>query len=297
MDKPLSNLQILITGVGIKELQHTFLDITTGLPSHSPILEGGIEYKMNIGAATALECARAGARVHLMARSENKLTIIKRHIEREVPGSNVCSTMIDLNNLASVRRIIDIIPDDKPLAWVQSVGLGAGTVKLKDDNPYLLIENISQELIDAELSVVKNTIELMQLLLPRFRKQNESRVCIISSMSAVRSFWSGSIHMAAKGAMSRFANAAMIELGPEKIYVTDIRPGGVDTGMYDSPAVQETITEIVKRYGYDWSKKAGGLRLIPPLAVGKAIVSVLSSEAHITSLNMVARGQCPHEGS
>jgi len=88
-------------------------------------------------------------------------------------------------------------------------------------------------------------------------------------MSAIRSIISGSMHMAAKGAISRFTNAAMIELDKENIFITDVRPGGVDTGMYDSPAVQNTITEISRRYGYDWSKENGGARLMPPSSVGK----------------------------
>ncbi|MDR0650506.1 MAG: SDR family NAD(P)-dependent oxidoreductase [Candidatus Peribacteria bacterium] len=95
---------------------------------------------------------------------------------------------------------------------------------MRDDNPYLKIDDLGEDLVKAELSVLENTIALLQILLPRFRKQAESRVCIISSMSAIRSVISGSMHMAAKGAISRFTNAAMIELDKEKIFISDIRP-------------------------------------------------------------------------
>ena len=87
----------------------------------------------------------------------------------------------------------------------------------------------------------------------------------------------------------------MIELDPENIFITDIRPGGADTGLYDSKVVSDTIIKMSKTYGYDWSK--GGPRLIPPSSVGKAVVLALTSEGHITSVNMVGRGQWPHEGS
>ena len=184
-----------------------------------------------------------------------------------------------------------------PLCWVQSVGLGAGTVKIKDDNPYLTIENISPELVEAETAVLKDTISVLQTFLPRFKEQEETRIVIVTSMSAIRSVPGGSIHNAAKGAVSRFANASMIELGKNKIFITDVRPGGVDTGMYDAKAIQESIEPMAISYGYDWSIENGGLRLAPPSSVGKAVVTVLSSEAHITSLNLVARGQWPHEGS
>lgn len=297
MEKELQGKRILITGTGLKKVGHVFRDITSGKPSHTPILIDGQEYKANIGAATALACAQAGASVYMVARTEEKLIQLKQWIEREVPGSAVDFAAVDLKDHDALKRLVTNIPNDLPLYWVQSVGLGAGSVKLKDDNPYLPIEQLNPELIEAEISVLQNTIELLQLLLPRFRKQAETRVCIISSMSAIRSFASGSMHNAAKGAISRFANAAMIELDQEKIYITDVRPGGVDTGMYDAPTVREVCEKISLTYGTDWSEKNGGLRLAPSLAIGKAIAGILSSEAHITSINMVARGQWPHEGS
>lgn len=81
------------------------------------------------------------------------------------------------------------------------------------------------------------------------------------------------------------------------IFITDVRPGGVDTGLYDSKPVQESIVPMATSYGYDWSEKAGGMRLAPPSSVGKVVASILLSEAHITSVNIVSRGQWPHEGS
>ncbi|MCC6934478.1 MAG: SDR family NAD(P)-dependent oxidoreductase [Candidatus Yanofskybacteria bacterium] len=291
----LNNKRILITGVGIKPVDFVFKDITTGEPSHTLVDIDGKEYKANIGAATAFECAKAGAIVHIVARTESKLQIVKKWIEEKISGAKVEYSAVDLGNISALEKLVESIPNDLPLYWVQSVGLGAGTVQLKDDNPYLLIDDLSEELIEAELSVLKNTVSLLRLLLPRFRKQKETRVCIVSSMSAIRSVVSGSMHMAAKGSISRFTNAAMIELDKDKIFITDVRPGIVDTGMYDSRVVQNTVSMMGKNFGYDYSKT--NLFCTPPSAVGKAIVSILTSDAHITSINMVARGQWPHEGS
>lgn len=55
----LDGKRILITGAGIKPSEFVFKDITTGEPSHTPVIIDGIEYKANIGTATALECAKA----------------------------------------------------------------------------------------------------------------------------------------------------------------------------------------------------------------------------------------------
>lgn len=291
----LKNKRVLITGVGIKPVDFVFKDITTGKSSHTAVAVDGKEYKANIGAATAFECAQAGAIVHLVARTESKLQIVKKWIEANVPGAIVEYSSVDLGDINSLQKFVNTIPDDLPLYWVQSVGLGAGTVQLKDDNPYLLIDDLSEELIEAELSVLKNTVSLLKLLLPKFRKQKETRICVVSSMSAIRSVISGSMHMAAKGSISRFANAAMIELDKDRIFVTDVRPGIVDTGMYDSKVVQNTVSMMGKNFGYDYSKT--NIFCAPPSSVGKAIVGILISDAHVTSINMVARGQWPHEGS
>jgi short-subunit dehydrogenase len=285
---------VVVTGVGIKPVDHIFKDINTGEPSHTPIHVDSEIYKANIGAAVSFELCKAGASVLMIARTEEKLKTVKTWIKDSIPQASIEYIPVDLADESAVKTLVSKLPKDKEVYWVQCVGLGGGTVKVKDDNPYLTIENISPELIEVEMTVLRDTVSFLQALLPQFRKQKETRVCIVSSMSAVRSVPGGSIHNAAKGAISRFANAAMIELHKENIFITDVRPGGVDTGLYDSKIVQDSIIPMAASYGTDWTKE---IRLAPPSSVAKIIVQILDSEAHISSVNLVARGQFPHEGS
>jgi NAD(P)-dependent dehydrogenase (short-subunit alcohol dehydrogenase family) len=293
----LEGKSVIIIGVGVKPVNFVFRDITTDKQSHTPVFVDGVEYKANIGAAIAYELCQIGAEVQMIGLSEEKLILVQNWIKKDYPEADAKYAVVDINNEQEIDQFIADLPKDKIIYWVQSLGLGGGTVKVKDDNPYLRIEDIPHELIDAELTVLSNTIIFLQKLLPVFKQQKETRIVIISSMSAVRSLPGGSIHNAAKGAISRFANAATIELGKDKIYITDIRPGGIDTGLYDSPIVQKSIEPMASAYGYDWSKENGGIRLAPPSAVGKIVATVLASEAHITSVNLVSRGQFPHEAS
>ncbi len=288
---------VLLTGVGIKPIEHIFKDITTGQPTHTEVTVDGKKYKANIGAATAFELCKKGLDVHMIARTEDKLKIVQQWVRENVPDARIDYSAISISDREAVDQLIQRIPEEKDVFWVQSVGLGGGTVNVKDDNPYLAIDDISPELMEAELSVLTDTVKMLQTLLPRFRSQKETRVCIVSSMSAIRSVAFGSIHNAAKGSISRFTNAAMLELDKDGIFVTDVRPGAVDTGMYDSTVVRDAVCKISATMNYDWSEENGGLRLAPPSSVGKVIAEVLSSEAHITSVNLVARGQFPHEGS
>ncbi|MBT2453147.1 SDR family oxidoreductase [Streptomyces sp. ISL-43] len=299
MPLPLEGKRILITGVGLRPVRQVFADIATGRPTHTEVADHGQTYKANIGAATAYACVKSGAAVHMVARSEAKLAAVRDWIFRAAKEDFVLDgtpritfSAADLASPHGIARMVRESGDDLPLSWVQSLGLGAGTVQLPDDNPYLRIEDLTPELIDAELGVLTSTITALRALLPVLRRQQEAKVCVVTSMSAVRSINSGSIHAAAKGALSRFTNAASLELSAEGIYLTDIRPGGVDTGIYDSPVVQQTINAARAAYGYP-----GPIRLIPPTSIGETIAHTLASDSHITTVNLVSRGQMPHTAS
>ena len=114
-------------------------------------------------------------------------------------------------------------------------------------------------------------------------------------MSAVRGYPKGGAHCAAKGAIDSYANAAMLELYKENIFVTTIRPGAIDTRMYDNPSVQDAVRKIAATYGCDYSGPK--FRVAPPTAVGQTVLTAFTTPAHIQSINLVAKGQFPNEGS
>jgi NADP-dependent 3-hydroxy acid dehydrogenase YdfG len=292
----LSGKRIIITGCGYKPLQHTFYDVVTGEPSHDSIIIDGQEMKLNIGSAVASVLARNGATVHMISTSESKLKNLQQAISQFASPDSIEYSALDLLSENEVQKFIQKLPKDQSLYWVQSVGLGAGSYKLKDDNPYLPLDKIDLGLIEAEtITAIKATHLMMKELLPIFRKQLETRIALITSMSAIRGYSYGATHCAAKGAIDRYANATMLELYKNNIFITTIRPGGIDTGMYDNNTVQEAVKDVADEYQCDWRKK--GIRLAPPTAVGEAINFVFTTSAHIPSLNLVAKGQFPNEGS
>ena len=292
----LTDHRIIITGCGYKPLEHRFYDIVTGKPSHDPLFIDGKEMKMNIGTAAAKVLAESGATVHIVSHSEDKLRNIKKSLSEIIDGSRIEYSAVDLMDENKVKAFVENLPKDKPLYWVQSVGLGAGSYKLKDDNPYLPVDEIPVELIEEETrSVLRPTLLMMKELLPIFRKQKESRIAIITSMSAIRGYSLGGAHCAAKGAIDRYANSVMLGEYKNNIFISSVRPGGVDTGMYDNPIVQESAFKIADEFGCDWRKN--GIRLAPPTSVGEAIRYIFETSSHIPSINLVARGQFPNEGS
>lgn len=291
----LKGKRIIVTGCGYKELKHVFYDIVIKEPTQDSILVDEKEMKLNIGSAIAGVLAKNGAIVHMVSTSKDKLENIKSSFSEFVDENLIEYSAVDLLDEKSVKDFVKKMPKDKSLYWVQSVGLGAGSYKLKDDNPYLPIEEIPLELLEKESQIVLRATHLMMKeLLPIFRKQKETRIGIISSMSAVRSYSYGGTHCAAKGAIDRYANSAMLSEYKNNIFITTIRPGAIDTGMYDNKFIQKAINEISEEYA-GWAKNK--ISLAPPISVGEAVNYLFTTPAHITSLNLVAKGQIPNEGS
>ena len=300
----LSGKRIVITGCGFKEHKCKFTDITTGEDSSNYIyafnnnIKKTQKLKLNIGSAIAFSLAAKGAIVHLVSTSEDKLKIIKERIVHElgIDEDMVEYSTLDLLHEKEVKNFVKSLKKDKTIHWVQSVGLGAGSYKLKDDNPYLPIEEIPLELLEKESTILLRATHLMMNeFLPIFEKQNETKIVIVSSMSAIRGYSFGATHCAAKGALDRYANAAMLALYGRNIFLSTIRPGAIDTGMYDSKVVQSAILNAAEEYNCSWRKN--GIRFAPPISVGNAVKFIFETNAQIPSLNLVSKGQFPNEGS
>ncbi|MFB6226483.1 MAG: SDR family NAD(P)-dependent oxidoreductase [Candidatus Paceibacteria bacterium] len=268
-----------------------------GYPSHDSIMVDGQEVKLNIGSAVAAVLLRAGAIVHMVSTSEDKLENINQSFVSLVgDGGKIEYSAVDLMDKEAVSNFVDNLPQDKPIDWVQSVGLGAGSYKLKNDNPYLPIKNVDPELIESETNTItRSTHLLMHALLPILEKQNESRIAIVTSMSAIRGYSFGAAHTTAKGALDRYANSVMLGLYRHNIFVSTLRPGAIDTGMYDNKKVQDSIKMISDEYGGRWRDEQ--ITLGPPTTVGEAAKFFLTSPAHVSAIEIVSKGQFPNEGS
>ena len=294
----LSDKRIIVTGCGFKPIRHTFRDLVDGKPTHTELVINGEKCKLNIGSAIALALANSGAIVHMISRTAEHLEQLKEAICKYTKcNKNLIEySALDLLDEGQVKNFIKNIPKDRPIYWVQSVGLGAGSYKVKDDNPYIPIDKIDIGLIEAEAKIVlRGTHLMMQNILPLLRKQREAKIVVITSLSATRGYSLGGTHCAAKGALDRYVNSAMLALSKDNIFVTSVRPGIVDTGLYDLPVVTDAVKQVGKEYG--WNYKGDKIPLTPPLEVGNLVKAILSSSAHITSINLVAKKQWPNEAS
>ncbi|MDQ0639954.1 short-subunit dehydrogenase [Pedobacter sp. W3I1] len=136
---------------------------------------------------------------------------------------------------------------------INNAALGFGSVT---EGGYDQISYIIQTNLIAYLACSHYAIARMQ-------QQGEGHIVNIGSMSADVREKGSSVYVATKSAIQGFSEALRKELNPEKIKVTLIEPGAVDTDM------QMDSTEEKYRQVED-------LEMLPAIAIAKAVAYCLS---------------------
>ena len=275
---------VIIAGCGFR---------TSNSELSNNIFERG-DVKINIGTATAYALASSGYNLILISRTQIKLTLIKKSLLEYFPDVKITICALDLMSTDEVSQFVASLNSEEEYAYVHCAGLSSGSYRLKNDNPYLLVEETPIELPTIEFeSVVKSLLIIIKGLLPIFRKQKESRIVVVSSMSSVRAVPLGFSHTSAKAGLHNATRSLSLELNKENIFVSEVMPGAVDTGLYDNEVVQSRVFEMGRMFGYNYDK----VPMMPPSAVANAVKLCIESESHILTINMVGQGQWPNLGS
>jgi len=296
----LGNVLVIVSGVGYKKVNRIF-----GSEETSELIRiDGVNYKINVGAATAKTLAREGAKVCMVARREERLSNLRRYIcdQTKCNSNNIFYRSVDLLDEKSVSAFVASLPEDRPIWVVHSIGLGSQVYSINGDNPYLPFEKTPADVVVKEFEVpVKSLLLLVQSLEHTFQKQEETRVVVVTSMSGIRPYMYGYSHASAKAGIHHAVRSLSLELSRryKSVYVSEILPGIVDTGLYDSKEVIKSVQEIGETFGFSGEKKytEESFPLMPPSSVAEAIVLALQSDAHILSINMVAHGQFTNIGA
>lgn len=279
--------RVIITGVGYKE---------SAAARNVDDIFASKHVKPNIGASVALSAAIAGNAVVLVARTAAKLERIKSAIAARLPKAVITCEPTDVLDPEAVLKLVDSIPGDLEIDLVQSAGLGAGSFKTEGDNVFFPVEETSLEMPLLEFeSVVRSLLVLVQSFLPRLKRQKRSNLVVVASMSGIRAFPFGFSHCAAKGGLHQAIRSLSLELSRFGVRVCEVNPGIVNTGLYDSPAVDTVVRRISRSFDYDYAQ--GKLPAMEAPAVADAVMLCLQSKSHILSINMVADGQFPHHGA
>ena len=175
-----------------------------------------------IGAATALEFAKLGAKVMICARRESTLREMEAKL-REAGASDVHTFVLNVRDREAVEAAIAQLPD----AWqavdvlVNNAGLSRGLAKLYEDD----IQNW-EEMLDTN---VKGLLYVTRAVVPGMVKRNSGHVINMGSTAGHMTYPGGGVYCASKAAEKSITEALRIDLNGTAIRVASIDPGMVET--------------------------------------------------------------------
>lgn len=223
-----------------------------------------------IGKATAIECARMGAKVVMTARNEDRL----KETLSEMPGDNHKMIIADITKAEQMTELVDYC------GAVDGVALCAG-VSFMCTSKFATRKKIDW-VYDTNLFA---PVELIRLMLKKRQIKNNGSIVAIASISGVMRCGPGNIiYGSAKSAFSTWMKFLARELGPQGIRANAICPGMVETPLIHGGTVsEEELEEDRKKYPIP--------RYCHPKEIGQAVVYFLSdASAWVTGTDFIIDG-------
>lgn len=222
-----------------------------------------------IGQATAIECAKMGAKVVVTGRNVERLQETFDQLE----GKGHLQLIADLNDEAEITKLVEQCPMLN--GFVNNAGRGkskpVGFVGLED----------LQDVFQTNLFGVAL---LTKMLLKKKKILKGGSIVFTSSISAYMTAAGLSIYASSKAAVAAYMRTCAIELGPKGIRCNAILPGMVETKLINSGT-------------YTDEDKMNDLALYPlgrygrPEDIARAMVFLLSdASAWMTGTELVVDG-------
>lgn len=189
-----------------------------------------------IGAATAIACAKQGAKVFITGRNPEKLAAIYSQLE----GDGHMSLPCDMCNPEDVDHLCNQIPTVDGLAFCAGITRTIPIKRIK-----------KSDIDDIFATNITSPIEIVNSLVKQKKINKGGAIVFISSISSEYADMGNSVYAATKGGIISFARVLALELAPKGIRANCVRPGFVaGTGMTQglSRLSEEQIEEERKRY-------------------------------------------------
>jgi NADP-dependent 3-hydroxy acid dehydrogenase YdfG len=175
-----------------------------------------------IGAACAESFARAGARLLLAARREDRLREMAADL-RAAGAEDVHTIALDVRDGKQVQAVVDGLP----VAWkaidvlVNNAGLSRGLEKVHEGH----VEDW-EEMIDTN---VKGLLYATRAVVPGMVQRGNGHVVNIGSTAGHMTYPNGAVYCATKAAENRITEGLREDLLGTPVRVTTIDPGMVET--------------------------------------------------------------------
>ena len=211
-----------------------------------------------IGRGLAIELAKRGAAVGLLARRADQLSEIAKQIE--AGGGRALTLPADVTDANAVRGAVDELRAKLGPIDVLIANAGIGGSKAAAD---LTAEDVAK-VINVNVIGAANSATAV---LPEMVKRGEGRLVAISSLAAYRGLPKSAAYCASKAAVSAFFESLRVDLRGSGVGVTIIHPGFIKTPltagreaqmpwlMELDDAVQKIVKAIEARkksYAFPW---------------------------------------------
>lgn len=229
-----------------------------------------------IGRAVSLALAREGARVALVARSEEDLEQVRSQIAREGAPNETAREARSAQGAGPATSIESAAPSQttasqgpaaagEPPAWVELADVAdpgqveamARRVVERAGVPDLLINNAGvghwSPFVDTDPERVARIMEVnffgslrcTRAFLPGMLERGSGSVVFVTSGLGEFPFPRSSIYCASKFALHGFARSLRAEVGPRGVHVMLMMPGGTDTAFFTD---NDFPRQAVQRY-------------------------------------------------
>ena len=235
-----------------------------------------------IGEASAINLAKLGANITLIARNENKLLDVLSHLDTS-KGQTHSFIAIDFRDSITLKKEVDLLKDRYHILINNTGGPAGGAITEASLESF---ENAFQ------MHLINNQI-LVQKVVKGMKQEKFGRIIYIISTSVKAPIPGLGVSNTIRAAVANWAKTLSIELGPYGITVNNVLPGFTNTNRLKSliekkSQVQgksiENITQIMQ------SEVPAG-RFGEAIEVANAVAFLSTKEAaYINGINLPVDG-------
>lgn len=252
------------------------------LTDKNALVGGGTD---GIGWATAIELAKLGCNVILLARNKEKL--VSKMKELPTNDGQIHDFLVaDFSDPNQVKKVVsDYIAKSNPIHIViNNTGGPPGG---------LIAEANSSEFLSAMNLHLISYHEILQVLLPKMKLTGYGRIINVISTSVKQPLNGLGVSNTVRGAVANWGKTLANELGKFNITVNNVLPGATSTGrlqsIIDSKATKtgKSSEDIAKQM----ANEVPMLRVAEPVEVASAVAFLASPAAsYINGVNLPVDG-------
>ncbi|WP_246793831.1 SDR family oxidoreductase [Burkholderia perseverans] len=240
--------------------------MSKGIENKVVLITGG---STGIGAEAARHLAARGARVAVAARRRDRLDEVVAAIE--AAGGEARAYALDVTDKHQVEAVAAAVVAD--FGRLDVLVNNAGLMPIRP------MAEVNTDEWDAMIDVnLKGTLYGIAAALPRFLAQGSGHVINLSSVAGIKVFApGGTVYSGTKYAVRAISEGLRQEVG-ERIRVTSIEPGAVDSDLKFSTSgtAQETVLEFYRQ-------------AIPAASVARAIAFAIEQPDDVDINEIVLR--------